>query len=296
MSHAFQGSLVALVTPFKDGRVDEAKLRDLVEFHVTHGTDGLVPCGTTGESPTLTHDEHKRVVEVVIEASAGRLPVMAGTGSNCTAEAIDLTRHAERAGAQAALVVNPYYNRPTQEGLYRHFRAVAEAVSLPIFVYNIQSRTAVNVETETLARLRRDCPNIIGVKEASGSLDQMSQVMAACGPDFIMLSGDDNLTLPLMAVGGRGVISVIANIVPREVAEMTHAALEGDWKRARELHYRLFPLAKAAFLETNPIPIKEAMALLGMIEPEFRLPLCRMSEANRERLRAVLRQSGLLPA
>lgn len=296
MSHAFLGSMVALVTPFKDGRVDEIKLRELVEFHVKHGTDGLVPCGTTGESPTLTHDEHKRVVEVVIEAAAGRLPVIAGTGSNCTAEAIDLTRHAERAGAQAALVVNPYYNRPTQEGLYRHFRAVADAVSLPIFVYNIQSRTAVNVETETLARLRRDCPNIVGVKEASGSLDQMSQVVAACGPDFIVLSGDDNLTLPLMAVGGRGVISVIANVVPREVAEMTHAALDGDFKRARELHYRLFPLAKAAFLETNPIPIKEAMAMLGMIEPEFRLPLCRMSEANRERLRAVLRQFGLLPA
>lgn len=296
MSHAFLGSMVALVTPFKDGRVDEIKLRELVEFHVKHGTDGLVPCGTTGESPTLTHDEHKRVVEVVIEAAAGRLPVIAGTGSNCTAEAIDLTRHAERAGAQAALVVNPYYNRPTQEGLYRHFRAVADAVSLPIFVYNIQSRTAVNVETETLARLRRDCPNIVGVKEASGSLDQMSQVVAACGPDFIVLSGDDNLTLPLMAVGGRGVISVIANVVPREVAEMTHAALDGDFKRARELHYRLFPLAKAAFLETNPIPIKEAMAMLGMIEPEFRLPLCRMSEVNRERLRAVLRQFGLLPA
>jgi 4-hydroxy-tetrahydrodipicolinate synthase len=294
MTQTFQGSLVALVTPFRDGKVDEAKLRELVEFHVTHGTHALVPCGTTGESPTLSHDEHKRVVELVVEAARERIAVVAGTGSNATAEAIDLTTHAERAGATGALVVNPYYNRPTQEGLYRHFRAVAESVRLPILVYNIQGRTAVNVETDTLARLRRDCANIVGVKEASGSLDQMSQVIAACGPDFCVLSGDDNITLPLMAIGGRGVISVIANLVPRETAEMTHAALDGDWKRARELHYRLFPLARAAFLETNPIPIKEAMAMVGMIEPEFRLPMCRMGEANREKLRGILRQHGLL--
>jgi 4-hydroxy-tetrahydrodipicolinate synthase len=294
MSRTFQGSLVAMVTPFRNGQIDEAKIRELVEFHVAHGTDGLVPCGTTGESPTLSHDEHQRVVERVVEAAAGRLPVIAGTGSNATAEAIDLTRHAERAGATAALVVNPYYNRPTQEGLYRHFRAVAEAVAIPIIVYNIQSRTAVNVETDTLARLARDVRNIVGVKEASGSLDQMSQVVAACGPDFSVLSGDDSLTLPLMAVGGRGVISVIANLLPRETADMTHAALEGDWKRARELHHKLFPVARAAFIETNPIPIKEALAMVGMIEPEFRLPLCRMSDANRERLRAVLTAYGVL--
>jgi 4-hydroxy-tetrahydrodipicolinate synthase len=294
MSQAVHGSNVALVTPFRNGKVDEAKLRELVNFHLQHGTDGIVPCGTTGESPGLSHDEHRRVMDIVIEVAAKRLPIIAGTGSYSTADAIELTRYAERAGADAALVVNPYYNKPTQEGLYRHFRAVAEAVALPIFVYNIQSRTAINVETDTLARLSRDCPNIVGVKEASGSLDQMSQVIAACGPDFIVLSGDDNITLPLMAIGGRGVISVIANIVPRETSEMTHAALEGDWKRARELHYKLFPLARAAFLETNPIPIKEAMAMAGMIEPEFRLPMCRMSEANRERLRAVLRPYGLV--
>jgi 4-hydroxy-tetrahydrodipicolinate synthase len=294
MSYAFTGSLVAMVTPFRNGEVDEAKIRELVEFHVTSGTDALVPCGTTGESPTLSHDEHKRVVELVVEAAAGRIPVVAGTGSNSTAEAIDLTRHAARAGARGALVVNPYYNKPTQEGLYRHFRAVAECAALPILVYNIQSRTAVNVETDTLARLVRDCRNIVGVKEASGSLDQMSQVIAACGPDFAVISGDDNITLPLMAIGGAGVISVIANIVPRETAELTHAALDGDWKRARELHFRLFPLARAAFLETNPIPIKEAMAMAGMLEPEFRLPMCRMSDANRERLRAILKPYGLL--
>jgi len=294
MSYAFHGSLVAMVTPFRNGKVDEAKVRELVEFHVTNGTDALVPCGTTGESPTLSHDEHKRLVETVVQAAAGRIPVVAGTGSNSTAEAIDLTKHAEGAGARGALVVNPYYNKPTQEGLYRHFRAVAEATGLPILVYNIQGRTAVNVETDTMARLARDCRNIVGVKEASGSLDQMSQVIAACGPDFAVISGDDNITLPLMAIGGAGVISVIANIVPRETAELTHAALEGDWKRARDLHYRLFPLARAAFLETNPIPIKEAMAMAGMIEPEFRLPMCRMSDANRERLRAILKPYGLV--
>jgi len=290
----FQGSIVALVTPFRNGKVDEAKLRELVDFHVAQGTDGIVPCGTTGESPTLSHDEHKRVVEVVIEAARGRLAIIAGTGSNATSEAIDLTAHAKKAGATGALVVNPYYNRPTQEGLYRHFRAVAEAVDIPIIVYNIAGRTAVNVETDTMARLVRDCPNIVGVKEASGSLDQMTQVILACGPEFSVLSGDDNITLPLMSVGGRGVISVIANVVPREASEMTHAALAGDWKLARELHLKLFPLSRAMFIETNPIPVKETMALMGMIEPEFRLPMCRMSEANRGRLLATLEPYGLV--
>jgi 4-hydroxy-tetrahydrodipicolinate synthase len=294
MSQTFQGSFVAMVTPFRNGKVDEAKLRELVEFHVANGTDGLIPCGTTGESPGLTHDEHRRVVELVVEAARGRIRVVAGTGSNSTAEAIDLTKHAERAGAAGALVVNPYYNKPTQEGLYRHFRAVAESVAVPILVYNIQSRTAVNVETDTMARLARDVKNIVGVKEASGSLDQMSQVIQACGPDFSVLSGDDNITLPLLAIGGSGVVSVIANIVPRETADLVHAALDGDWKRARDLHYRLFPLARAAFLETNPIPIKEAMAMAGMLEPEFRLPMCRMGDANREKLRAILTTYALV--
>jgi 4-hydroxy-tetrahydrodipicolinate synthase len=294
MRPMFQGSIVALVTPFSGGKVDEAKLRQLVEMHVAQGTDGIVPCGTTGESPTLSHDEHRRVVEIVIEAARGRLHVIAGTGSNATSEAIDLTRHAKKAGATGALVVNPYYNRPTQEGLYRHFRAVADAVDIPILVYNIAGRTAVNVETDTLARLVKDCPNIVGVKEASGSLDQMTQVILACGPEFSVLSGDDNITLPLMSVGGRGVISVVANIVPRETAEMTHAALAGDWKLARDLHLKLFPLSRAMFLETNPIPVKEAMGMMGMLEPEFRLPMCPMGAANRERLKTILVQHGLL--
>jgi len=294
MRRQFQGSLVAMVTPFRDGRVDEAKVRELVDFHVAHGTDGLVPCGTTGESPTLSHDEHKRVVEIVIEQAAGRIPVVAGTGSNSTAEAIDLTVHAARAGATGALLVSPYYNKPTQEGLYRHFRTIAEAApELPQIVYNIQSRTAVNVETDTLARLAQ-IPNIVGVKEASGSLDQMTAVVLACGPDFTVLSGDDNLTL--MAVGGRGVISVLANLLPREVADLTHAALDGDWKRARDLHWKLYPLCKAMFIETNPIPIKEAMAMAGLIHPEWRLPMCPMGSANRERLRTVLTDGGVLRA
>jgi 4-hydroxy-tetrahydrodipicolinate synthase len=285
-----------MVTPFRDGRVDEATLRKLVDFHVANGTDGLVPCGTTGESPTLSHDEHKRVVEIVIEQVAGRIAVVPGTGSNSTAEAIDLTTHAARSGATGALLVSPYYNKPTQEGLYRHFRAIAEAApDLPQIVYNIQGRTAVNVETETLARLAQ-IPNIVGVKEASGSLDQMTAVVLACGPDFSMLSGDDNLTLPLMAVGGRGVISVLGNFMPREVSDLTHAALDGDWKRARDLHWKLYPLCKAMFLETNPIPVKEAMAMLGLIRAEWRLPMCPMGSANRDRLRAILTQAGVLKA
>jgi 4-hydroxy-tetrahydrodipicolinate synthase len=296
MRRTFQGSLVAMVTPFREGKVDEAKLAELVEFHVGNGTDGLVPCGTTGESPTLSHGEHKRVVELVIAAARGRIPVIAGTGSNSTAEAMEMTVHAARAGADAALLVSPYYNRPTQQGLYEHFRAIAQAApDLPLIVYNIQSRTAVNIETDTLARLSQ-IPNIVGVKEASGSLDQMTSVILACGSDFTVLSGDDSLTLPLMAVGGRGVISVVANFLPREVTELTHAALDGDWKRAREVHHRLFPICRAMFVETNPIPVKEAMAMLGMIRAEWRLPMCPMSDANRDRLRKVLTGAGILRA
>jgi 4-hydroxy-tetrahydrodipicolinate synthase len=285
-----------MVTPFHDGRVDEGKLRELVEFHISHGTDGLVPCGTTGEDPTLSHEEHERVIEIVIEQARGRIPVIAGTGSNSTAATIDKTRHAARAGAAGALVVTPYYNKPTQQGLYEHYRAIAEATpDLPLIIYNIQGRTAVNMETETLARLAK-IPNIVGVKEASGSLDQMTAVILACGPEFTVLSGDDNLTLPLMAVGGRGVISVVGNFLAREVADVTHAALEGDWKRARDLHLKLYPVCKAMFIETNPIPVKEAMAMLGMIRAEWRLPMCPMSPANREKLRQALVQAGVLRA
>jgi 4-hydroxy-tetrahydrodipicolinate synthase len=285
--------MVAVVTPFKDGRVDEAKVRELVEFHIKNGTDVLVPCGTTGESPTLSHDEHRRVIELAIQTANKRIPVVAGTGSNSTAEAIDLTRFAKNAGADGALVVLPYYNKPTQQGLIAHCRAIADAVELPLILYNIPGRTGINMLPETLAALA-DHPNIVGMKEATGNLEQMTHDIVLCGAKLSFLSGDDTLTLPLMAVGGKGVISVVANIVPRDVADLTRAFLSGDWKRARELHLKLFPLCQAMFCETNPIPVKTAMALMGMIGGELRLPLCPMSEANLSKLKAAMRAYGLI--
>ena len=293
MKRVFQGSMVAVVTPFKDGRVDEVKVRELVEFHIKNGTDVLVPCGTTGESPTLSHDEHRRVIELAIQTANKRIPVVAGTGSNSTAEAIDLTRFAKNAGADGALVVLPYYNKPTQQGLIAHCRAIADAVDLPLILYNIPGRTGINMLPETLAVLA-DHPNIVGMKEATGNLEQMTHDIILCSAKLSFLSGDDTLTLPLMAVGGKGVISVVANIVPRDVADLTRAFLSGDWKRARELHLKLFPLCQAMFCETNPIPVKTAMALMGMINGELRLPLCPMSEANLNKLKAALRAYGLI--
>jgi 4-hydroxy-tetrahydrodipicolinate synthase len=294
MRPTFQGSLVALVTPFRNGKVDDAKLRELVDFHVGHGTDAIIPCGTTGESPTLSHDEHKRVVEIVIEAARARVPIIAGTGSNSTAEAIDLTAHAKKAGAAGALVVNPYYNRPTQEGLYRHFRAVAEAVDIPILVYNIASRTAVNVETDTLARLVKDCPNVVGVKEASGNMAQMCEVCRVVPPDFSVLCGDDALALPLMAVGGRGVISVASNVVPDRMAKMVTAALDGDFAAARAEHTALLEFMNVNFIESNPIPVKAALAMLGLCQEVYRLPMVPPSAASRDRIREVLENLGIL--
>lgn len=293
MKRMFQGSMVALVTPFKGGRIDEPALRELVEFHIQNGTDALVPCGTTGESPTLSHDEHKRVIVLTVEAANGRIPVVAGTGSNSTAEAIDLTRYAKQAGADGALLVLPYYNKPTQAGLAAHCRAVADAAELPLILYNIPGRTGVNMLPETLAALA-DHPYIVGMKEATGNLEQMTQDIILCGDKLSFLSGDDTLTLPLLAVGGRGVISVVANIVPREVADLVRAFLNGDWKRAGEIHLKLFPLCQAMFYETNPIPVKTAMALLGMIGGELRLPLSTMGESNLNRLKAAMRAYGLL--
>jgi 4-hydroxy-tetrahydrodipicolinate synthase len=289
----FQGSLVALVTPFRDGRVDEATLKQLVEFQIRGGTDAIVPCGTTGESPTLDHAEHNRVVDVVVEAVGKRIPVVAGTGSNSTAEAISMTRHAKEAGADAALIVLPYYNKPTQKGLIEHCRKIADTVDLPLILYNIPGRTGVNMTPETLAQLA-DHPNIVGMKEATGNLEQMTQDIVLCGEKLSFLSGDDTLTLPLMSVGGKGVISVVANIVPKDVAELTHAFLNGDWKRARELHLKLFPLCQAMFYETNPIPVKTALVMMGKIREEFRLPMCPMTDANRKKLEAALRSYGLL--
>jgi len=292
MKRFFQGSIVAMVTPFRDGAVDTAKIREQVEFHVKHDTDAVVPCGTTGESPTLSHEEHREVVEATIRAAAGRVPVIAGTGSNSTAEAIALTRHAKEAGADGVLIVNPYYNKPTQAGLLAHFRAIADAVDIPIIMYNIPGRTGVNMLPETVAELAEH-PNIVGIKEATGNLEQMTQDIVLCRGKLCFLSGDDTLTLPLMAVGGAGVISVVANIVPAEVVAMTHAALSGDWKRAQELHLRLFPLCQAMFYETNPIPVKTAMKLLGQGNGELRLPMTPMGEGNVRKLEKAMKAYGL---
>jgi len=290
----FKGSIVAIVTPFKKGKVDETKLKELVEFQIQNGTSGIVPCGTTGESPTLSNEEHERVIEICIEAANKRVPVIAGTGSNSTQEAITLTKDAAKAGASGSLQVSPYYNRPTQEGLYRHFKAIADSVDIPIILYNIAGRTGVNIEPETVARLARDCKNIVGVKEASGSVDQASATKSLCPKDFLLLAGDDSLTLPILAVGGKGIISVVANIVPKDVANLCAAFEKGDIKKAQEIHYKLFPLIKAMFCETNPIPVKTSMGLLKRCEPDVRLPLCPISEKNLDRVTKALKDYGLL--
>lgn len=290
----FRGSIVAIVTPFKNGKVDEKKLRDLIEFQIKNKTSGIVPCGTTGESATLSFEEHKRVIEITVEQVRKRVMVIAGTGSNSTEEAIMLTRHAQKAGADASLQVSPYYNRPTQKGLYEHFKAIANSVDIPIILYNIASRTGVNIEPETIARLAQDCKNIRGVKEASGNLDQMSRIVSLCGEDFDLISGDDNLTLPILAIGGKGVISVVANILPREVAELVAAFEKNEIKKAQVLHYKLLPLVKAMFIETNPIPVKTAMGLMGLCEPDLRLPLTSMQAENLEKLKKVLKEYQLI--
>jgi len=290
----FKGSIVAIVTPFKDGKVDEKKLRELIEFQIKNGSSGIVPCGTTGESATLSFEEHDRVIEITIEQAKKRVPVIAGTGSNSTEEAIMLTRHAAKAGADASLQVSPYYNRPTQRGLFEHFRAVANAVNIPIILYNIASRTGVNIEPDTIAKLFRECKNIVGVKEASGSLDQMSRIKELCGAGFDLISGDDSLTLPILSIGGTGIISVVANVAPRDVANLVEEFQKGNLKKAQELHFKLLPLIKAMFIETNPIPVKTAMGLLGMCQPDLRLPMCEMLPENLEKLKKALREYGLL--
>ncbi|MBU2027314.1 MAG: 4-hydroxy-tetrahydrodipicolinate synthase [Proteobacteria bacterium] len=289
----FGGALVAIVTPFRNGKVDEQALRKLIEEQIAAGTDGIVPCGTTGESTTLSHEEHDRVIEITIDAVRKRVPVIAGTGSNSTAEALRLTRHAWEAGADGALLVCPYYNRPTQEGLYQHYRTIAEEVPIPIIIYNIPGRTGTNLLPETLVRLA-EIKNIVGVKEASGSLKQMSDVIQLCGADFDVLSGDDIFTLPLLAIGGKGVISVISNVVPADMAEMVDVFATGDLEQARALHYRMAPLIDVLFIETNPIPVKAALAMMGKIEYELRLPLCRMSEKNEGTLKKVMQDYGLI--
>ena len=289
----FGGAIVAIVTPFRNGKVDEQALRKLIEEQIAAGTDGIAPCGTTGESTTLSHEEHDRVIEITIDAVRKRIPVIAGTGSNSTAEALRLTRHAWEAGADGALLVCPYYNRPTQEGLYQHYRTIAEEVPIPIIIYNIPGRTGTNLLPETLARLA-EIKNIVGVKEASGSLKQMSDVIQLCGLDFDVISGDDIFTLPLLAIGGKGVISVISNVVPADMAEMVDVFAAGDLEKARALHYRMAPLIDVLFIETNPIPVKAALAMMGKIEYELRLPLCRMSEKNEGTLKKAMQDYGLI--
>jgi len=289
----FSGALSAIITPFRDGAIDEPALRDLIEWQIQNGVDGIVPCGSTGESATLTHAEHERVIRIAIEQARKRVPVVAGTGSNSTAEAIRLTSFAREAGADGALLISPYYNKPTQEGIVKHYKTIAQSVSLPLIVYNIPGRTGSNILPETLARLA-DVPNIVGVKEASGSMEQVSDIRRLCGERLTILSGDDSLTLPLMALGGKGVIAVITNIMPRETHELAAAALAGDFARARELHYRMLPLMRVLFLETNPIPVKYAASLMGKCTAEMRMPLTTMSPGPAEKLRGVMQEMRLI--
>lgn len=286
----YAGSYVALITPFSNGQIDEPTLRQLVDVQIEGGTSGLVPCGTTGEAATMSDQEQWRVIEIVVEQARGRVPVMAGTGANDTAKTIKYTQHAKELGADAALVVTPYYNKPTPEGVFQHFKAIAAACDLPLVLYNIPGRTGSNVPAETIVRIAREIPSVKGVKEASGSIDHSSQIVVGAGPDFDVLSGDDSLTLPIMSVGGKGVISVLANVAPRPVAEMTAAFLKGDPKRAQEIHARVFNLCRALFIETNPGPVKAAAAMLGLCSEEVRLPLWTMAEANKQKLAAALRE------
>jgi 4-hydroxy-tetrahydrodipicolinate synthase len=290
----FRGAFVAIVTPFTDGQIDEKGLIDLIEFHIANGTHGIVPCGTTGESATMSHDEHHRVVELTVKTVNGRVPVLAGSGSNSTAEAIDLTRHAKQAGADGALMVSPYYNKPSQEGLYQHYKAVAEAVDIPIILYNVPSRTSSNILPATVARLAA-IDNIAGIKEASGSLNQISEVIRLCPEDFALLSGDDFTSMATVLVGGTGVISVTSNVAPKDMSQMMEAALSGDLAKARQLHYKLFPLMQAMFYETNPVPAKKALELMGKIKSGTpRLPLYPMNDETLARLKAALADYGLI--
>lgn len=283
----FKGSIVAIVTPFKKGKVDEKAYGDLIEWHIAQGTNAIVPCGTTGESSTLDYKEHFRVIDLAVKTVRKRVPVIAGTGANSTDETVEITKHAKKSGADAVLLVTPYYNKPTQEGLYRHYKTVAEKVDIPIVLYNVPGRTAVNMLPATVARLA-EVKNIVAIKEATGDMKQVSEVIRLCGNRITVISGDDFTTLTLMALGGKGVISVSANVMPKEVSKMCSLMLKGQYDKAREMHYKLEPLNAAMFIETNPIPAKTALAMMGKIQEEFRLPLCEMAPANKEKLQKVL--------
>lgn len=290
----FEGSLVAIVTPFKNGQVDEAAFRDLLQFHIDNGTDGVVPCGTTGESATLTHEEHHQVISIAVEVCKGKILVLAGTGSNSTREAIEMTKFAQKAGADGALLITPYYNKPTQEGLYRHFMAVAKETDLPIILYNVPGRTAVNMLPATVERLYNDQKNIIGIKEASGSLAQISEIIDRCGEEFELISGDDGLLWPILAVGGKGVISVTANVLPEKMALMCDRARHRDMDGAQALHYELMAINDAMFIETSPVPVKTALAWMGKITDEVRPPLAPMSQEHQDQLKNILKQYELI--
>ena len=289
----FSGAFSAIITPFRDGAVDEAALRELVEWQIQSGVDGLVACGSTGESATLTHSEHDQVVKLVVEHARRRVPVIAGTGSNSTAEAIRLTAFAREVRADGALLISPYYNKPTQEGIYKHYKMIAANVDLPLIVYNIPGRTASNILPETFARLC-DIKQVVAIKEASGSMDQISDILRLCGDRLAILSGDDSATLPIMAIGGKGVIATITNVMPREMHELATAALKGDFARARQIHFAMLPLMRALFLETNPIPVKQACAFMGKCANELRMPLIPMSQQPAERLRSVMKEMRLI--
>jgi 4-hydroxy-tetrahydrodipicolinate synthase len=289
----FHGALTAIITPFRDGALDEAALRELVEWQIQSGIDGLVPCGSTGESATLSHTEHERVIKITIEQTRKRVPVVAGTGSNSTAEAIRLTASAREMGADGALLISPYYNKPTQDGIYKHYKMVAASVDLPIFAYNIPGRTGSNIAPETFARLA-EIKNIIGVKEASGSTEQTSDILRLTNGKFTVLSGDDALTVPLMAIGAKGVIATIGNAMPREIHELAAAGLAGDFERARQLHYKMLPLMRTLFIETNPICIKQALAFMGKCCNELRMPLVPMTAPAAEKLKAAMKELRLI--
>lgn len=288
-----KGAITAIVTPFKNGEFDEKAYEALIDWQINQGIHGIVPCGTTGEASTLDYEEHYRVIEVAVKAVNKRVPVIAGTGSNSTEETIEITKKAKQLGADAALIVTPYYNKPTQEGLYRHYKVVAETVDIPIVLYNVPGRTSVNMLPSTVARLA-EIKNIVAIKEATGDMKQVSEIIRLCGDRITVVSGDDFTTLPLLALGGKGVISVGSNVAPKEYAELCNAWEAGDINRARQLHYRLEPLNSAMFIETNPIPAKTALAMMGKIREELRMPLCEMSKANREKLEGVLKSLGIL--
>ncbi|MCL5674201.1 MAG: 4-hydroxy-tetrahydrodipicolinate synthase [Candidatus Omnitrophica bacterium] len=288
----FKGAIVAIVTPFKNGIFDKEAYKKLIGFQLSNGTDAIVPCGCTGEAATLSHDEQKEIIEFTLEIVNKRVPVIAGTGSNSTREAVELSVFADKIGVEGILVITPYYNKPTQEGLYQHYKAISETIKTPVILYNVPSRTGISISPETVARLS-ELKNIVGIKEASGSMDQVSKIISLCPKDFVLLSGDDSMTLPIMSVGGKGVISVASNIIPGEVSQMVKHVLDNEWEKAKQIHLNFLNLFKTLFIETNPIPVKTCLSMMGMINMEWRLPLTMPSEENKQKIQKILKVYGL---